>query len=353
MSTTPPPLPSDPAGSDEVSGQDGGPVVERPTTPTDPGVPDASAPASGSSADAQPTVPFASPAAFPAAAPDGAPTLAYGAPPAPYGAPPAGSATPPAPYGAPPAAYGAPPAPYGAPSAAYGAPPTAPDTRPRGLATTSLILAVAGLILVLVGFFPLVWVGLITTLVGGLVLLAAFVTSLIALIAKRHGGTALSISAVVVSVIGGAVGVFALLVAVLFTGLSTSSTIDPDALPAPLPSIEVSDGTESLAPGAPTDAAHTVEQQAFLSDVRGQLNEVMTDIDPSVTAEDIEEVLSDDMLIMTGQQLLLTGEAGIDALVDQAAAAAGGAGVADDTVDTTTLRNVFEIIYHAAQDHLR
>lgn len=223
-------------------------------------------------------------------------------------------------------------------------PTPAADTRSRRLAWTALILAVVGILLSLVGFVPVLWVGLICVVIGGLVLLAALVFSIVALVGKRHGGTPVSITALVLSVLGGVVGAFALVVSLVFLGLSLSGANAPE--PAPLPSGLVTGGP-SDAPNEGADADTSAGEQAFLSEARPQIEALLTQIDPSVTPEDIASVFSDEQLLTIGQALLTTGEAGIDTFVEQTTAAAGGG------VSTDQVRQLFEIIYAAAQTHLQ
>ena len=128
-------------------------------------------------ADDQPTE------AYPPA--DQQPTEAY--PPAPQ-----------APYAqAPRAPHGqAPQAPYGQ-APGYAPAPAGPDTRSKGIAWTALSLAIVGIVLSLIGLIPVAWVGLIAVIIGGLVLLAAFVFAIVGLAGKRNGGKPLSITALV------------------------------------------------------------------------------------------------------------------------------------------------------------
>ncbi len=303
MSTTPPPVPSDPTDPARDAEQ-----TERitPAAPVPPAY-DANAP-------------YTAPSAPPQSSPDAQPTLPYAPPPA-YGAP-AGH----------PAAYAPPPAPA-----------SGPDTRPRGLAWTALILAIAGTVLSLTGFLPVPWVGLILVFVGGFVLLAAFVVSLVALIAKRHGGTALSVTGLVLSVLGGVVGAFALIVAAVFTGLSVSAATSTSGLPAPSATAPVEDGPDS----DDTDLVPlTGDEAAFIEEVRPAVNEIMAEIDPTLTPEVVEASLPDETLVGIGQTLLATGDEGIDAYVTQMQSSFG------ETVSTERLRELFETIYDAAEAHL-
>lgn len=314
MSTTPPPAPSDPTDPARDAERTEQLTPAAPVPPVyDANAPYTPPPAPPASPDAQPTLPYAT------AAGSGQP--GYGQPG--YGQPGYGQT----------AAYAPPPA-----------APAGPDTRPRGLAWTSLILAVAGTVLCLAGFLPVPWVGLILVFVGGFVLLAAFVVALVALIAKRHGGTALSITGLVLSVVGSVIGAFALIVGAVFTGLSVASTTGPSGLPAPGASAEAEedpsgDGGEVI--------PLTGDEEAFIAQVRPAVNEIMAEIDPTLTPEVIEESLPDETLVAIGQTLLATGDEGIDAYVTQMQSSFG------ETVSTERLRELFETIYDAAEAHLQ
>ncbi|MDL9978895.1 hypothetical protein [Microbacterium candidum] len=176
-----------------------------------------------------PTVPYGALPLAPGTAP------AYGAPPVgqqAYGAPPVGQQA----YGAPPVAQpgqypGLPPQYPGQPL--YPAPPgygvsPGPDTRPKTLAIIAFVLAVVGAV---VAFVP------VATLFSGVLLLAGFIIGLIALISKKHGGTGLSIAAIVVSVVGWIVSIVMTVVSI---GMFGWSTFGGDG--------SVSQGTETSAP---------------------------------------------------------------------------------------------------------
>lgn len=246
-----------------------------------------------------------------------------------------------------------PPAPQGQPASdpqAYGAPPTGPDTRPKGIAWTALILSIAGILLSLIGFVPVLWVGLISVVIGGLVLLAAFILSIVGLVGKRNGGKPLSITALVLSVLGGVVGASALVVSLVFVGLTVSGAGPSGSTPAPAPSSQASDSASGDATddaADPGDGTTSAGEAAFLAEVRPQIGALLAEIDPTVTPESIASVFSDADLVTIGQALLTTGEGGIDAFVEQTTAAAGGA------VDADKVRELFETLYAAAQTHLQ
>lgn len=275
---------------------------------------------------------------------DQQPTEAYPpAPPAPQ-----------APYGqAPQAPYGqAPQAPYGQPPG-YAPAPADPDTRSKGIAWTALSLAIVGIVLSLIGFIPVAWVGLIAVIIGGLVLLAAFVFAIVGLAGKRNGGKPLSITALVLSVVGATIGAFALIWAIVVTGLTAAGTsLDSGStgvVPAPTPTAEISGGAEDGAEGdGATDDAATADEAAFLAEVRPKVNDVMAQIDPTATPEVVAQALPDETLVMIGQALLVSGEAGIDQIVDQTFT---GSGASDEDIEK--LRSLYQEILASAQAHLQ
>ncbi len=320
--------------------------------PTDPDgapgdTPDAAAPAP---ADDQPTQ------AYPA--PDAQPTEAY--PPATGGycdayvaptAPPLPPVPPAAaPYGQP--GYAA--APYGQPGAVPPGPvppqPGQPDTRSKAIAWTALGLAAGGTILSLVGLVPVPWVGLVAVLIGGLLLLAGFIFSIVGLAGKRYGGKPLSITALVLSLVGATIGAFALIWSIVLLGLSAAgSSIDDVLAPSATPSAEVTPGA-----GLPTDdseadaAEETAAEQAFIADVRPKVNDIFAEVDPTATPDVIEEVLPDESLIIIGQTLLVTGDSGVEDLVQQTITSIG----ADESA-ADLLRTLYQEILASAKTYLQ
>lgn len=261
-------------------------------------------------------------------------------------------AYPPAPP-APQAPHGqAPQAPYGQ-APGYAPAPAGPDTRSKGIAWTALSLAIVGIVLSLIGLIPVAWVGLIAVIIGGLVLLAAFVFAIVGLAGKRNGGKPLSITALVLSVVGATIGAFALIWAIVVTGLTAAGTsLDSGStgvVPAPTPTAEISGGAEDGATddGATDDAA-TADEAAFLAEVRPKVNDIMAQIDPSATPEVVAQALPDETLVMIGQALLVSGEAGIDQIVDQTFT---GSGASDEDIEK--LRSLYQEILASAQAHLQ
>ena len=217
--------------------------------------------------------------------------------------------------------------------------PAAPgDTRSKGVAVTALVLAIVGLVLALLGFVPLPWLGIVGVLLGGLVLLAAFVVSIVGLVGARNGGKPLSITALVLSVLGGVVAGFALIVALVFTGLSVS-----DSAASSTPSPASTEGAE--AGGEAADL--TAGEQAFIDEVRPQVDQTMQEVDPSLTPDLVAQAFPDESLLMIGQALLATGEEGIDSFVDQTLSTAG------DTISEEQLRAMYQSLYDAAVAHLQ
>ena len=227
----------------------------------------------------------------------------------------------------------------------------APDTRPKGLATTALILAVAGILVSLIGFAPVPWLGVGAALLGGIVLLVALVMSIVGLAGKRYGGKPLSVTALVLSVIGGFVAAFALFVAFLFTGLSAWNESGSTPLPIPIPSVAPDDGSGDGSGDGSADGSSeqptAADEAAFLAQARPAVEQIMAEIDPSITPEMVQTVFSDETLITMGQTLLMTGDAGIDMLAAQAQGSVG------DDVSTDQMRRLFQAIYDAAEAHLQ
>jgi hypothetical protein len=84
-----------------------------------------------------------------------------------------------------------------------------------------------GTLLSIIGIVPVPWVGLVAVLIGGLLLLAGFVFSIVGLAGKRYGGKPLSITALVLSLVGATIGSFALIWSIILVGVSSAgSSID-------------------------------------------------------------------------------------------------------------------------------
>ncbi|MEI5604265.1 hypothetical protein, partial [Streptomyces brasiliscabiei] len=86
----------------------------------------------------------------------------------------------------------------------------------------------------------------------------------------------------------------------------------PSGLPAPGASAEVEEDPSG-------DAGQVIpltgDEEAFIAQVRPSMNEIMAEIDPTLTPDVIEESLPDETLVAIGQTLLATGDEGIDAYV--------------------------------------
>ena len=233
-------------------------------------------------------------------------------PPAPSGAPVTPGSTVPAPAPAP--APVPAPAPQGAP---YGQPPTGAyppvppvygqsgaglppqsDNRPKALGLVSLILAVLGFIAACVGFAP---AGLAFALIGGVLLLAAFILSIVTLASKRQGGKGLGIAGLIVSGIGGIVFVFALLVSLWWFAYGhIQDAVEKGIAPA------ISAPAD---PSAPTDDASQTsdgiyDEAAYLDDVRDNLRSIIKEVQPGITDDQIDAIYPDDTLVFIGTSLL-------------------------------------------------
>lgn len=223
-----------------------------------------------------------------------------------------------------------------------------PDTRTKGIAWTALSLAIAGVVLTLIGFVPVPWVGIIAVVLGGIVLLAAFVFSIVGLAGTRFGGKPLSITALVVSIVGGVLGVIALAAALVITGNSVAQGIVQDS-GRETPSVtEPSDAADDDATTDDTadDSALTANETAFLAQVRPEVNRIMAEIDPSITPDIVEATFDDATLITVGEALLTTGQAGVDSFAEQSAGTEGAA-------DAELMRSLYQAIYDAAVAHLQ
>jgi len=313
--------PTDPAGADDARES----VPASPDAPTA-ASPETSAPAATPDAPTQayPDAPAAPPVP-PAPAASDAPTQAYGQPP--HGQPAYGQPA----YGQP--AYGQPA--YGQP--AYAAPaPAGPDTRPKTLAWISLGLAVLGVILSCIGFVPVPWVGLVSVVIGGLLLLIAFVLSIVALASRKQGGKPFSIIALVVAVLGGGLWAVALFVSIALTAITSSSTTG-ESVESPAPSVSA----------APSEDGGDGEydEAAFLAEARPAILEVFQDVEPSVTEDVVNQVFPDEALIAAGQSMLLLGDAGRDTMIESLTT--GG------TFDDDTAGRFVDAIYEAATKHLQ
>jgi len=194
------------------------------------------------------------------------------------------------------------------PPSGYGQPvpglPQQPDNRPKTLALVSLILAVVGFIAACIGFFP---IGLIFAIVGGVLLLAAFVLSIVVLASRKQGGKGLGIAGLVVSVVGGIVFVFALWISIVWMLVGTvnsaveSATSPSTAATAPADGSATDEGTTEEN-AAPVDG--TYDEDAYLADVRPKIRAVFKEIEPSVDDATIDSVYSDDTLVFLGTTLL-------------------------------------------------
>ena len=339
-----------------------------PPTPDDPSAlgSDAAAtqafPPAASGSDAEPTQ------AFPpaASASDAQPTQAY---------PPAASGSDAEPTQAYPGAYpGAQQYPgqpgYDPAQGAYGGAdpavqqPGAPaaratDTRPRTLAIAALIAAVLGVLFSLGGFIPAPGVATVLVVIGGILLLAAFVLSLVVLISKKQGGKPLGIAALIVSVLGGILFSVALVISLLWIGLAN---IDDDAAPSvgstsessTSPSQEPSEQPSEEASGAPSastpgSATGTYDEAAYLAAVRPQILAIMQEIQPGLTDDQLNDVYSDETLISLGKSLGAADAASEQTrqqVIDTLVQSSGGAFTEDQA------GRFYDTIANAAQQYL-
>lgn len=331
--------------------------MTSPTEPTDrepetAPAPDSAAAASapGSPADAQPTQAY-TPA-------DAQPTEAYVPVDQPTAVYPPADAQPTEAYGTAGQgqAYGQPvgaPAPYGSP--AYGGPAYAAPAaeaavsgadRPRGLAWASLGLAIGGVVLVSAAFLPLAWGSLALALVGGLLLLVALVLGIVTLVSKKQGGKGLGIGAIAVSVLGGFLWIAALTVAFVWIGLSMAGSSSTGTDPEVSVSEEAAPEEEGTDEGAEETPTGTYDEAAYLAAVKPGVLALMQEIEPSVTEELVGEFYTDDMLVASGQGLLLAGEAAEEAFVSSTVESSQGMFTEDQA------QRFYDLLVGAAEQYL-
>lgn len=258
--------------------------------------------------DDQPTVPYTPTddqptAAYPPAADQ--PTAAYPPIAEPVAAPSG--------YDAPQPGWGAPqpgqePT-YAQPGYGAAAPAAGPDTRPKTLGWIALISGIAGTVLAALGLIPVLWVGLVFAIIATLVLLAAFILGLVALISKKQGGKVLGGVGLGLSVLGGVLATIALGWSLILIGLSAagSGSGDTTTEPIPIPSTSVDAGETDTDEGDGETTA-TADETAFVELVRPQVVTLMQEAQPSLTADMITSIYSDEMLVATGKAFLLGGE---------------------------------------------
>ena len=190
------------------------------------------------------------------------------------------------------------------------------------------------------------WIGVVLAAVGGLLLLAALILGIVALASKRQGGKGLGIAAVVLSVVGGVIWAFALVAAFFWFGLAAlEAEVSADPTPAVTATVDPGDtGTDA------GDGATAAEQQAFLDEVKPAVLAIMQTIEPSITAEQLDGIYSDDDLIASGEQLASIPadqrEAQREAFVTASVQTSGG------VLTEETAGQLFDVLINAADAHL-
>ncbi len=209
----------------------------------------------------------------------------------------------------------------------------APDERPKTLGKLSLGGAIAGTALSAGGFLPLPGLSLALAVLGGLLLLTAFILGIAALVKRTQGGKALGIGGIIASIIGGGVFIAALFVSLVVLGLS-SAAAESEAAP-----------DETVEEVAPPVEAGGYDEEAYLAQVRPQLNDLVTEIAPDAPAG-LADSYPDDVLVGMGKALLVGGDFARDALAATLDEATG-----DLLTDEQAARFV-GILATAAQAHL-
>ena len=168
---------------------------------------------------------------------------------------------------------------------------------------------------------------------------------------KRYGSQPISLIALVLSLVGATIGGIALILSIIFTGVTAAGSSVSEALatPSPVPSVEVTPGAGLPSEDAGSDAAaETAAEQAFIADVRPKVNDILIEVDPTATPDVVEQVLPDDSLILIGQTLLSSGDAGVEELVQQTITSFG----ADESA-ADLLRTLYREILASARTYLQ
>lgn len=221
----------------------------------------------------------------------------------------------------------------------------APESRPNTLGLTALILAIIGLVISLGGFVPMAWISLVLAAVGGLLLLAALVVGIVAAASSRQGGKGLGIAAIVVSVVGGVLWAFAIVAAVVWIGLAAADT---EGTSPPTPAV-----TATVEPGetdTDADGAASAQEQAYLDEVKPAVLAIMQTIEPSITAEQLDQFYSDDDLIASGEQLASIPADQRDA--QRQAFITAGVESSGGILTEETAGQLFDVLIGAADRHL-
>ncbi|WP_207205336.1 hypothetical protein [Microbacterium protaetiae] len=225
--------------------------------------------------------------------------------------------------------------------------PKQPDNRPKTLALVALILAVVGFIAACIGFAP---IGLPFVIVGGVLLLAAFVLSIVVLANRKQGGKGLGIAGLVVSVVGGIVFVFALLVSIawaVWAGVGGGQALgERPAVSAPVaPSDEATDDQ-----GNNTTATGDYDEAAYVAELRPTVRAIFKEIEPNATDDIIDSAYTDDTLVYLGTTLLTEYTTlGDDAIGQEASDAVDSS---DGLFSEDQAERLMRAILEAAQHHL-
>ena len=243
-----------------------------------------------------------------------------------------------------------PPSGYGQP--VPGLPPQA-DNRPKTLALVALILAVVGFIAACVGFTP---VGLIFVISGGVLLLAAFVLSIMVLASRKQGGKGLGIAGLIVSVVGGIVFAFALVVSIFWSlwgyGMIVNEPGDNPAVSV-VPDENTDQGTDAAQgtdEGTDSDQATAgdYDEDAYVAEVRPKVHAILKEAQPDLDESIIDSLYPDDTLVSVGQAVLMDYEArGDDAVTDYVGILSEDGYLTEDQAG-----RFVQAILTAAQDHL-
>ncbi|UUT34797.1 hypothetical protein [Microbacterium elymi] len=139
------------------------------------------------------------------------------------------------------------------------------------------------------------------------------------LASKAQGGKGFGIAGLIVSIVGGVVFAIALTVSLLWIGLAANSSLS-DSSSGSVPSAQASDdATDSETTDGTDGAAGTYDEAAYVEDVRPKIRDLVTQIQPGATDDQIDQLYADDTLVLIGTAMLQAYDAlGEDAISTEA-----------------------------------
>ncbi len=235
-------------------------------------------------------------------------------------------------------------------------------TRPRGLAIAAVVAAAAGLLLCLGGFVPVPGLATVLTLIGGLLLVAGVILSIVVLVSRRQGAKPVGIVALVISVLGGILFAVAFFASLVWLGVATADrgAAKPpvESAPSSSPSSGAGDQPSNEPSQAPSDEPSassaapqpvTVDEQAFLDAVRPELVALLQEAQPGTTEEQVDALYDDETLLDVGRSFaqMSQEEGGVESERETFVDSMVAGGATEDTAN-----RFFDTLTSAAQQYL-